>query len=192
MLGEKYKVPVWTVIVLLRPAADGTDLTGVFEKSFPGRGPSLVFRYDVIRIWLEPPEKFLTAGLSVLPLAPVSNVAPDQLEAVVTAVAQRLKREADPELMTTLWSATTVLIGLRHKRERIEPMIEGVRDMILGIRGIEESWVYQDILAKGKAEGRPRARPRAGRGRGRGRRRGKGARAPCPAPPGPQEAGRAR
>ena len=25
--------------------------------------------------------------------------------------------------------------------------------MILGIRGIEESWVYQDIFAEGKAEG---------------------------------------
>ena len=42
VLGEKYKVPVWSVIVLLRPAADGPELTGVFEKSFPGRGPSVV------------------------------------------------------------------------------------------------------------------------------------------------------
>ena len=44
-----------SVIVLLRPAADGPDLTGVFEKAFPGRGQSLVFQYEVIRIWLEPP-----------------------------------------------------------------------------------------------------------------------------------------
>ena len=73
-----------------RPGADGR-----LRAIVPGRGLSLVFRYDVIRIWLEPPEKFLTAGLSVLPLAPVSNVAPDQLEAVVRAVAERLKREAD-------------------------------------------------------------------------------------------------
>ena len=32
--------------------------------------------------------------------------------------------------------------------------------MVLGIRGIEESWVYQDILAEGRAEGGPRARSR--------------------------------
>jgi hypothetical protein len=31
---------------------------------------------------------------------------------------------------------------------------EGVSPMILGIRGIEESSVYQDIFAKGEAEGR--------------------------------------
>ena len=153
MLSQQHKLPVWTVIVLLRPAADGPELTGVFEKSFPGRGLNLLFRYDVVRIWLEPPEKLLTAGLSVLPLAPVSNVAPDQLEAVVRGVAERLKREADPELMTTLWTATTVLMGLRYPREQVQAMIKGVWGMIFGIRGIEESWVYQDIFAKGKAEG---------------------------------------
>ena len=112
-----------------------------------------MFRYDVIRIWLEPPEKLLKGGLSLLPLAPVSNVAPDQLEVVLTEVAERLKREADPELMMTLWTATTVFTSLRHSRERVQAMIEGVTKMIFGIPGIEESWVYQDILAKGLAEG---------------------------------------
>jgi hypothetical protein len=149
VLGQKYHVPVWSVIVLLRPAADGPELTGVFEQSFPGRGLSVVFRYDVIRIWDEPPEKFLTAGLSMLPLAPVSNVAPDQLEAVLRAVAERLKQEADPPLMTRLWTAMTLLIGLRHQREQVKAVIEGVRDMVFGIRHIEGFWVYSDILAKG-------------------------------------------
>jgi len=153
LLSQKHNVPVWSVIVLLRPAADGPELTGVLEKSFPGRGQTLVFRYEVIRIWLEPPEKLLTAGLAVLPLAPVSNVAPEQLEGVLRAVAERLKREADPAALTELWTATTVWMGLRHPREQVKSMIEGVRDMILGIRGIEESWVYQDIFAEGKAEG---------------------------------------
>jgi hypothetical protein len=146
-------VPVRSVIVLLRPAADGPELTGVFEQSFPGRGLNLLFRYDVIRIWLEPPETLLTAGLSVLPLAPVSNVAPDQLEAVVRGVAERLKREADPELMTMLWAATTVLMGLRYERAQVQALIKGVQGMIFGIRGIEESWVYQDMFAKAHAEG---------------------------------------
>ena len=78
------------------------ELTGVLEKSFPGRGQSLLFRYEVIRIWLEPPEKLLKAGLAVLPLAPVSNVAPEQLEAVVTAVAERLKRGPNPRAESAL------------------------------------------------------------------------------------------
>jgi hypothetical protein len=153
LLARQYHVPVRTVIVLLRPAADGPELTGLFEQSFPGRGLNLSFRYDVIRIWLEPPERLLTGGLSLLPLAPVSNVAPEKLEAVVTEVAERLKREADPELMKMLWSATTVLITLRHRREQVKALIERVREMISGIPGIEDSWLYQDGLAKGLAEG---------------------------------------
>jgi len=149
---------VRSVIVLLRPAADGPELTGVFEQSFPGRDLNLLFGYDVIRIWLEPPETLLRAGLSVVPLAPVSNVAPDQLEAVVRGVAERLKREADPELMTMLWGATTVLMGLRYERTQVQALITGVQAMIFGIRGIEESWVYQDMFAKAHAEGEAKGR----------------------------------
>jgi hypothetical protein len=154
LLSQKHNVPVWSVIVLLRPAADGPELTGVFEKSFPGRGQGLLFRYDVIRIWLEPPEKLLTSGLAVLPLAPVSNVAPEQLEGIVRAVAERLKREAAPQVVTELWTATTTLMGLRHRREQVKSMMEGVAAMFLDVRGMKESWVYQDIFAEGKAEGR--------------------------------------
>jgi len=37
-------------------------------------------------------------------------------------------------------------------------MIEGVSAMILGIRGIEESSVYQSIFAKGEAKGEAKGR----------------------------------
>jgi predicted transposase YdaD len=154
LVAHHHDLPVWTVVVLLQHGADGPELTGVYEKAFPGRGQNLWFVYDVIRVWREPPEKLLTAGLPVLPLAPVSDVAPDRLAEVATAVAERLKREADPELMKTLWTSTAILMGLRYPREQVAELIEGVANMVLGIRGIEESWVYQDIFAKGRAEGR--------------------------------------
>jgi predicted transposase YdaD len=83
----------------------------------------------------------------------VSDVTPEQLGDVLKAVAERLRDETGPELMTTLWTATAILIGLRYPREQVGEMMEGVATMVLGIRGIEESWVYQDIFAKGLAEG---------------------------------------
>jgi hypothetical protein len=49
-------------------------------------------------------------------------------------------------------TARAILTGLRNSREQIDGLIEGIATMILGIRGIEESWVYQDILAQGKLE----------------------------------------
>jgi predicted transposase YdaD len=158
LLRRRHQLPVWTVVVLLRPAADGPELTGSYEKSVPGLGPNLWFRYDVVRVWLQPPEKLLTAGLPVLPLAPVSDVAPERLPEVLTMVAERLKREADPELRKTLWTSTRLLMGLRYPREQVGELIEGVANMVLGIHGIEDSWVYQDIFAKGRAEGEAKGR----------------------------------
>jgi predicted transposase YdaD len=153
LLRRRHRVPVWTTVVLLRPAADGPELTGIYEESFPGKGRSLWFAHDVIRVWRLPPEGLLTAGLPVLPLAPVSDVAAERLPEVLAAVAQRLKREAGPELRETLWAATKVLMGLNYPDEEVDQLTEGVTNMILGIRGIEESSVYQAIHAKGKAEG---------------------------------------
>jgi predicted transposase YdaD len=146
------------VVVLLRPAADGPELTGEYETEVPGRGKNLWFRYDVVRVWELPPDRLLTGGLPLLPLAPVSDVAPERLADVLTAVANRLRAEAAPELTKTLWTATAILTGLRHRREQVGGLIEGVANMVLGIRGIEESWVYQDIFTKGRAEGEAKGR----------------------------------
>jgi predicted transposase YdaD len=152
--SRKHEEPVWSVLVLLRPAADGPELTGVYEKEFPGRGRNVWFRYDVVRVWEVPPERFLQAGLPLLPLAPVSNVTPEQLPGVLTAVAERLRDEADTGLKTTLWAATEILLGLYHPEERVKELTEEITTMVLGIQGIEESSVYQGILARGRAEGK--------------------------------------
>jgi hypothetical protein len=146
-------MPVWSVVVLLRPAADGPELAGVYEESVPGRGTNLWFRYEVVRVWLQPPAHLLTAGLPILPLAPVSDVPSERLPDVLMAVAERLRDEAGPELKTTLWTATTILMGLNHPKEYVYEATKEITTMILGIRGIEESSDYQDIFAQGRAEG---------------------------------------
>ncbi len=152
--SHEHQEPVWSVLVLLRPAADGPELTGEYERQFPGRGRSVWFRYDVVRVWELPPERLLKAGLPLLPLAPVSKVAPERLPAVLRAVAERLRDETEGELRTTLWAATEVLLGLNHPTERVQELTKEITTMILGIRGIEESSVYQDIFGKGEAKGR--------------------------------------
>jgi predicted transposase YdaD len=146
------------VVVLLRPAADGPELTGEYEQQFPGRGRNVWFRYDVVRLWELPPERLLQAGLPLLPLAPVSDVTSQRLPAVLTAVAERLRDEAEPELKKTLWAATEILLGLYHSEERVKELTEEITTMILGIPGIEESSVYQGILAKGEARGEAKGR----------------------------------
>ena len=154
LAAYKYETPVWSVLFLLRPAADGPELTGEYVQEVPGRGVNLWFRYDVVRIWQVPVERLLTAGLPLLPLAPVSDVPQERLDEVLRAVARRLRDEAPPGLREALWTATEILLGLNYPKERAKELTEEITTMVLGIRGIEESSVYQDIFAKGRAEGR--------------------------------------
>ncbi len=153
-LSCAHNVPVHSTIVLLRPAADGPDVNGIHERRYRNGDVYDWFRYDVLRIWEEPVEEIFAAGLPVLPLAPVANVEPGKVPEVLMAISERFVRETSPEQAVTLWAATKVLMGLRYPKEQVEVFTRGVAAMILGIRGIEESSVYQDIFATGEAKGR--------------------------------------
>src|SRR5271156_1988527 len=85
-LGRAHQVPVHTTIILLRPAADGPDVNGTYERRYRNGDVYNWFRYDVVRIWEQPVEEVLASGLSVLPLAPVADVAPDKVLGVLVAI----------------------------------------------------------------------------------------------------------
>ena len=153
LLGYQHEVPVRTSLVLLRPAADGPELSGLLEQRLPKGDVYDWFRYDIVRVWQTPVEEIFAAGLPVLPLAPVSNVAEEELPRVLLAISERLIRETTADQAATLWTATKVMMGLKYPKERVDEITQGVSAMILGIRGIEESSVYQDIFAKGRVEG---------------------------------------
>jgi predicted transposase YdaD len=89
LLGYQHRVPIRTSEVLLRPAADGPELSGMFEQRRPNGDVYDLFRYDLVN-----------------------------------------------------------------------EITQGVSAMILGIRGIEESSVYQDIFAQGEAKGEARGEAR--------------------------------
>jgi predicted transposase YdaD len=150
-------VPVHSTIILLRPAADGPDVTGIYEKRYRNGDVYDWFQYNLVRIWEQPVEEVLAAGVSVLPLAPVAKVEPEKVPEVLMAISERLASETNAEQAATLWAATKVLMGLRYPKEQVEGFTKGAA-MIMGIRGIEESSVYQDIFAKGEAEGRVEGR----------------------------------
>ena len=123
---------------------------GPFEGTFPGQRQYLCFRYDIIRIWLQPAASLFAGGLPVVPLVPVSNVVPDRLAGVVEAVAERLRREAGPELRMTLWAATQILMGLKYPKEQVSDLTKEITTMVLGIHGIEESSVTRTSSPKAR------------------------------------------
>jgi hypothetical protein len=151
---RRHQVPVRTSLVLLRPAADGPELTGKLELRYPSGEVYDTFLCDVVRVWEQPVEAVLACGPTVLPLTPVSRVEREDVPGVLLAISRRLERETTPEQAAALWGATRILMGLWYEEAQVDAIIEGVSAMMYGIRGIEESSVYQGILRRGEAKGR--------------------------------------
>ena len=97
LLYQQYGLPVLTIVFLLRPRADRSDLTGrIRYQARPGHS-GLDFTFDVIRLWEVPVEALLAAGLGVLPLATLgqlpAGVALDQaLPGIVRAHGESNRR----------------------------------------------------------------------------------------------------
>jgi predicted transposase YdaD len=153
LLEERHGLPVDSVVVLLRPEANLRAINVVYRQRLPGsRRPYLHFRYRMIRVWELPTETVLRAGISVLPLAPISAVGQNELPAVIAQMKRRLEAETDPRVAAELWTATKVLLGLRYQAAFVERLLQG-------IRAIKESTTYQAILEEGRQEGRQEERP---------------------------------
>jgi len=145
LLNYREELPVRSVVLLLRPKADGPEMNGVFDQRLPDGDRYLEFRYQVVRAWERPVDAILEGDLGTLPLAPLADVTPEALPGVVRRMRGRLEGEASPEERAMLWSATYILMGLRYPKELAQRLLQGVRDM-------RESTTYQAILAEGKAE----------------------------------------
>jgi hypothetical protein len=145
ILEDRHDLPVRSVAVLLRPAANLANLTGLYERDFPGEEPYLRFRYQVLRVWKMPVERFLVGGLGTLPLALISAVKPAELPGVIERMKERLQGRGRSEIVDT-WGAAYTLLGLRYEEAIADQLLQGVINM-------EESTTYQAILAKGVAKG---------------------------------------
>lgn len=147
LLGYRHRLPVHSTVILLRRQAGLRTIDGVYtERLAEGQEPYLQFRYRVIRLWRVPVEQVLTAGVSLLPLAGLCAVSPQDLPGVIRRIQQRLDSEAEPQLAAELWTATDVLLGLLFEQAFIDHLLQGVR-------GMKESVTYQAILEEGRKKG---------------------------------------
>lgn len=144
LLRSRHGLLVRSVVVLLRPEANATNLTGRLELRFPDEvEPYDLFRYRVLRVWELPLERLLAGGLGTLALAPLTDEAASRLPAVLSRMEERFQQEAAPPLAAKLRAATFVLLGLRYPAEMI-------RQLFQGVIGMRESSTYQLILSEGE------------------------------------------
>jgi predicted transposase YdaD len=148
LLGKE-DLPVQSIVVLLRRAADRPKLTGIVRRHLPDGRCYQWFQYDVVRLWEQPVETLLEGGLGTLPLAPLANVKRKELPGVIQRMKERIDREVPPRDVPYLWTATYVLMGLRYSSEVTHRILSGVRDM-------KESVTYQEIVKEGVGIGATR------------------------------------
>jgi hypothetical protein len=142
-------LPVHTVLVLLRPKATATDLTGRYDLRGAGGRPYLTFRYTVVRVWRESLAGLLAAGPGLLPLALLTNEAAADLPAAFGRFRDRLRRpDVSDTVRGKLLGTTFTLGGLRYAEDRLLELFMSL-DRIL-----EDSTTYQGLLRRGVAAGR--------------------------------------
>jgi hypothetical protein len=144
-LGKRHGLQVRTLVVVLHPGADSPQLTGLYERGFPGEPPDVMLRYRVLRVWQVPAEQWLSGGVGMVPLAPLGDVQEAQLPAIIDRMKQRLDRELTQRETYDLWVATNFLMETCYSQTLIDALLQGVVNM-------EESVLYQKIIHKGKAE----------------------------------------
>lgn len=144
LLLHRHDKPVASTVILLRPEADGSELSGRFEQPGPHGAVTVTFNFGVVRVWERPVEEFLAGPLATLPLAPVSAVAHDRLPAVIRQMDERVRHEASPNEAGEFWAATLLLMGLRYHRREALRLLQRVTDMHV-------SDTYQMILEEGEA-----------------------------------------
>jgi predicted transposase YdaD len=148
----RYRVPVHSVVVLLRPSANDPSLDeGVHYAVWSERGRTDL-TFEIVRMWQRPVERILAGGVGTLPLAPLCQMpegttVEEALPGILRQIQERLARETTPEETARLMAATFVLTGLRLSREVVKQVFQGVQ-------GMRESSTYQLILDEGRVEAR--------------------------------------
>jgi hypothetical protein len=160
-LHFRFKVPVRTLLILLRPKADSANIQGKLAY-FSGKS-GVEFSYEVVRMWQQPIDPFLFGGVHLLPLATLCQLPADvpvieATRSVVREIDRRLERECEPNEAARLMMAAFVLTGLRIPREKLVPIYDGVRVM-------QEIAAYDYYVEEGCIQGEQRILLRMARNR---------------------------
>jgi hypothetical protein len=148
LVYAEYHVPVHSIVILLRPQAAHSNLSGVVSYAArAGRG-SMNFSYQVVRLWERPAQELVAGPLGTAPLAmlgalPEGAPLQDALVTVAQRLIERLEREAAPERARKLLTAAFLLTGLRVKRDV-------ARQVFRGVRGMRDSDTYLAIIDEGR------------------------------------------
>ena len=139
VLIHRTKLPVQSVVMLLRPEADCPELSGHLQLKLPDRRATHDFYYDVVMLWQIPVEALLQGGVAILPLAPLAKMTLEQLPEVLCRTEKRVAAEVEAGDAKEYHASTLLLIGLRYPKTMIAELMKVFPKM-------KESVTYELIL----------------------------------------------
>jgi hypothetical protein len=145
LLQDRHKCPVASVLIVLAEDANSPAYSGRYSV-VPPFGPAWEFGYTVIRVWEMSANTLLSGPLVLAPLAPVANIAFDEVPNVLRRVANRVNHESDPETSARLLTAVGLLLRLRYG-----PMTAS--ELISKFPEIPNMEPFKQFVDKGRAEG---------------------------------------
>ncbi len=149
------RFPVKSVLVILRPDANATDQSGLAQRADHDAFEYLTFRYVVIRIWEQSFDELMQGGLSIVPLAMLTNEALNNAQVAYERFEQKLNEPGiTREQQSEIVSITKILCGMRRNSSALLELLKMKASIF------EESTVYQEILQKGEARGEVRGEAR--------------------------------
>lgn len=156
LLLRQHRAPVSSIVLLLRPQGQHSNLTGRIEYSPRPGLCSTVFHYGIVRLWDIPAEHILQGGPGILPMAPLCRLPEgveleESLKTVIQQAIDRILQEAPLEAARRLVTAAYVLTGLRVSRTVAFELFKSVTIM-------KDSDTYQAILEEGVQKGREEGR----------------------------------
>ncbi len=133
---------VESVLLLLRPLADGKEVSGILES----RG--IRFTYHIIRLWEVDVAAALSQPVSMLPLAPLCAVNEKEISHILEQIKERLYQEQVPAIeCREIWVKTRYLLGLKMNNEQAERVMGS---LMLDLR---DSSTYMATLEEGVRKG---------------------------------------
>jgi hypothetical protein len=128
-LRYRYAVPVRSIVVLMRSKADHPNLTGLL--AYGDADHRLELRYEVVRLWMQSAESFLTGSLGLVPLAvlgklPEERSAEEAIRDIVQQIETRLLSELPRERAAVFMRAAVILASTRLEKENLSRIFQGV------------------------------------------------------------------
>jgi len=138
-------LPVYSFVVYLQ--RDGNVVQSPYELPFPGKKVVHLFFFDTIKLWEIPGAFLKQAGIEgLLPLLPLTQDGVHH--EVVDDMIASLDRAGKSDLLPLAYAFASLVFQSEKDRDWLRKRFSMLSDDIL-----EDSWAYQEMMAKGLQKG---------------------------------------